>query len=367
MATKLDFSPVHLAGTQGLGAFGLELQEDGGLVAGARMTVGYGRRDIENVAIRLPLAQALNYSDRLDFLAAPAFNCALSTAFEELLDLEVPERAHHIRLILLELNRISSHLQFYVNLARVLGQQPLMNHCLRERERFSDILEMYCGSRLGFGAICLGGVVGDATDGWFFRIEKAISALKDFLPELHLLLLSHPFFVERTRGLANISREMAEQWNLLGPNARASGVASQDERTARPYCAYRGQVLPPLRFDHTMGDVHSRTLIRAAEILQSAGLIEEAFRRIPAGNHRIRVGMEVSPPPGRAVASVEGPRGVITVLAEAGGSNCPANVRFFCPSAMAVQILPGLLRGIQVEDSFLVIHSLDISFSEVDK
>ncbi len=367
MATKLDFSAVHLAGTQGLGAFGLELEEDGGLVAGARMTVGYGRREIERTATRLPLAQALNYSDRLDFLAAPAFNCALSTAFEELLDLEVPERAHHIRLILLELNRISSHLQFYVNLARVVGQHPLMNHCLRERERFSDILEMYCGSRLGFGAICLGGVVGDATDGWFFRIEKAIGALKDFLPELDMLLLSHPFFVERTRGLAPISREMVERWSLLGPNARASGVFSQDERSARPYCAYRGETLPALRFDPAFGDVHARVSIRAAEILQSATLIENAFRRIPAGNHRIRVGMEVSPAPGRAVASVEGPRGAITVLAEAGGGNCPANVRFFCPSSMAVQILPGLLRGIQVEDSFLVIHSLDISFSEVDK
>lgn len=367
MATKLDFSAVHLAGTQGLGAFGLELEEDGGLVAGARMTVGYGRRDIESIAVHLPLAQALNYSDRMDFLAAPAFNCALSSAFEELLDLQVPERAHHIRLILLELNRISSHLQFYVNIARCVGQQPLMNHSLRERERFSDILEMYCGSRLGFGAICLGGVVSDATDGWFFRIEKAIGALKDFLPELDQLLLSHPFFVERTRGLAKISREEAERWNLLGPNARASGVNAQDERSAHPYGGYKGETLPSLHFEAITGDVHARAGIRAAEILQSASLIEEAFRRIPTGNHRIRVGMEVAPAPGRAVSSVEGPRGVITVLAEAGGGNCPDNVRFFCPSSMSVQLLPGLLRGIQVEDAFLVIHSLDISFSEVDK
>ncbi len=366
MATKLDFSPLHLAGAQGLGAFGLALEEDGGLVASARMTVGFGRRDIEAIAVRLPLSQALNYSDRLDFLAAPAFNCALSSAFEELLELEIPERAHHIRLILLELNRISSHLQFYVNLSRVVGQNPLMNHCLRERERFSDILEMYCGSRMGFGAICLGGVVGDASDGWFFRIEKAIGLLRDFLPELDHLLLSHPFFVERTRGLACIGQDEALRWNLLGPNARASGLTAQDERISRPYGAYREAELPAV--DGEQGcDVRARARIRATEILQSAQLIESVFRRIPAGNHRIRVGMEVSPPPGKAITSVEGPRGAITVLAEAGGGNCPADVRFFCPSSMAVQILPGLLRGIQVEDAFLVIQSLDISFSEVDK
>lgn len=366
MATRLTYTAANLAGTQGLGAFGLELEEDGGLVAGARMTVGYGRRDIESVAVRVPLSQALNYADRIDFLASPAYNCALSSAFEELLDLEVPERAHYIRLILLELNRINSHLQFYVNLARVLGQQPLMNHCLRERERFSDILEMYCGSRLGFGAISVGGVVSDATDGWFFRIEKAISALRDFLPELDEMLLSHPFFVERTGGLAVVTLEMAEAWNLLGPNARASGAAEQDDRTFRPYGAYRELTLPEIA-NNAGGDVLARSAIRSSEILQSARLIEYAVRRIPAGNFRIRVGMEVSPAKGFAACSVEGPRGAITVLAESGGGNCPANVRFFAPSVMAVQLLPRLLKGIQAEDAFLVIHSLDISFSEVDK
>lgn len=366
MATKLEYSSVHLAGTQGLGAFGLELEEDGGLVAAARITVGHGRRGIESTSVKLPLAQALNYADRLDFLSSPAYNTALASAFESLLELEVPDRAQHIRLILLELNRISSHLQFYVNLSRVVGQNPLLNHCLRERERFSDILEMYCGSRLGFGAVCLGGVVSDATDGWFFRIEKAIAALRDFLPELDQLLLSHPFFVERTQGLATISTAAAAQWNLLGPNARASGL-DRDERHDRPYGAYRVDPVPPLSFSNANGDVNARCRIRASEILQSAKMIEASFQKIPAGNHRIRVGMEVSPSPGKAIATIEGPRGEISVLAEAGGGNCPANVRFFGPSAMATQLLPQLLRGAQVEDVFLAIHSLDISFSEVDK
>jgi len=367
MATKLDYSSVYLAGSQGLGAFGLELEEDGGLVAAARISVGYGRREIEATAVKLPLAQALNYADRLDFLASPAYNCALSTAFEQLIELEVPERAQHIRLILLELNRISSHLQFYVNLSRVVGQNPLLNHCLRERERFSDILEMYCGSRLGFGAVCLGGVVSDATDGWFFRIEKAISAVRDFLPELDQLLLSHPFFVERTRDLAMISASDAAAWNVTGTNARASGLISRDERIERPYGAYRGNPVPALTFSQVSGDVNARCRIRASEILQSAKIIESSFQKIPSGNHRIRVGMEVSPPPGKAVATLEGPRGEITVVAETSGGHCPSNVRFFGPSAMAVQLLPRLLRGAQIEDVFLAIQSLDISFSEVDK
>jgi NADH-quinone oxidoreductase subunit D len=366
VATRLTFSPAHLAGTHGLGAFGLELEEDGGLVAGAQITVGYGRRNIEKTSILLPLSQALNYADRIDFLGAPAYNCALASSFEQLLDLEVPERAHHIRLVLLELNRINSHLQFYANLARVVGQLPLMNHCLRERERFSDILEMYCGSRLGFGAICVGGVVADATDGWFFRIEKAIRAVREFLPELDELLLSHPFFMERSRGLATITADEALKWGLLGPNARASGVHSIDDRRTRAYGSYKNASFSDL-VSMGGGDTLARASIRAAEILESARLIEDAFRTIPSGNYSIRVGMEVSPAPGRAASSVEGPRGAITVFSESSGGNCSANVRFFPPSAMAVQRLLSLLRGIQVEDAFLVIHSLDISFSEVDK
>jgi NADH:ubiquinone oxidoreductase subunit D len=103
------------------------------------------------------------------------------------------------------------------------------------------------------------------------------------------------------------------------------------------------------------------------ELLHSASLIEECFRKIPAGNNRIRVGVDVAAPMGKAFMEVEGPRGKISVLAESKGDRCPANVHFCGPSAMAVQLLPELITGIQVDDIFLVIHSFDISFSEVDK
>lgn len=367
MATGLGFSPIHLASTQGLGAFGLHLEEDGGLIARASMEVGFGRRNIEAISLQLPVSQALNYADRIDALAAPAYNFALATCFEEMLHLEVPERAKHIRLILLELNRISSHLHFYSRLAKALGQLPVMNHCLREREKFCDIMEMYCGSRFGFGAICLGGVVDDSTDGWFFRIEKAIASLKEFLPDLCASLLAHPFFEERARGLAHISPETARAADLRGPNARASGLADSDLRFRRPYGAYRILELKVPSTRHDTGDALSRAWIRMEEMLHSAELIEQCFRCIPSGNHRIRVGIEVVPAAGKAFAEVEGPRGAISVFAESNGSVAPASVAFSGPSSMVVQLLPELLCGLQVEDVFLAIHSLDISFLEVDK
>ena len=365
----LNYTPVHLASAQGIGPFGLKLKEDGGLVSEAQLAVGYGRRHIEAISLQLPLAQALNYADRLDCYSAPAFNFALASAFEALLGLAVPERAQYIRVVLLELNRISSHLHFYANLARAVGQAPLQNHCLRERERFSDIMEMYCGSRLAFGAISLGGVSSDATDGWFFRIEKAIASLQEFVPDLRGTLLEHPFFTERARGLGVVTREEAERANLLGPNGRASGRENTDVRVNHPYAAYGALDLKGPEFDvrRTEGDVYARSLIRLSEMLASAKLVEQIFRQIPGGNHRIRVSMDVAPPPGRAFTVVEGPRGNIHALAETNGRPQPASVHFSTPSAMAAQHISTLLLDRQVEDVFLLLHSLDLSFSEVDR
>jgi NADH:ubiquinone oxidoreductase subunit D len=367
VATSLNFSPIHLASTQGLGAFALRLEEDGGLVSSAGMEVGFGRRHIECISQQLPYSQALNYADRVDYLAAPAYSYALAACFEELLGLDVPERALHIRLVLLELNRISSHLHYYARLAKTVGQMPLMNHCQRERERFSDIMEMYCGSRLGFGAVCLGGVMEDATDGWFFRIEKAIASTKEFLPELQSSLLAHPFFGERARGLAVISAEQAESWNFSGPTARASGYLGTDARERRPYGAYKALERTGVAPRDQAGDTLARAWARLDDILQAAELIDGCFKKIPSGNHRIRVGIDVVPPAGKAFTEVEGPRGSIAVLAESRGDRFPANVKFFGPSSMVARMLPELLTGIQLDDVFLVTHSLDVSFSEVDK
>jgi NADH-quinone oxidoreductase subunit D len=194
-----------------------------------------------------------------------------------------------------------------------------------------------------------------------------IASLKEFLPDLESSLLAHPFFERRMHGLAPIDLAAVKKWNITGPNARATGMPGIDLRTSRPYGAYRGVTLDSSVLAVAHGDAYDRARIRKSEILQSVHLIEAVFRRIPSGNHRIRVGLDVRPSPGKAVCNVEGPRGAIYALVETDGRAQPAQVSFICPSAMAVQMVPALLRGIQVEDTFLVIHSLDISFSEVDK
>ena len=364
MANSLELSPVQIGSRLGIGAFGLRLDEDGGVVSDAQIEVGYGRRKIEEIFKGAPISLCLSYAERIDHLAAPAYNLALATCFESLLGIETPGRGQQIRKILLELNRINSHLHFFAKISKASGQGALTNYCLRERERFADVMEMFCGSRMGFGAIVLGGVVDDATDGWFFRIEKGIAALREFIPDLLSSLLQHPFFQDRAKGLAIISLDEALRFKLSGPNARASGLRA---RTAMGAGFSEGKISEGRAFLQTDGDTFSRAWARLAEIEGSAELILDYFRQMPSGNFRIKVGHNVVASQGLAFAEVNGPRGLLSVAVESGGGSAPNNVHVFTPSSMVVRALPGLLRGLQVEDVFLVIQSLDISFSEVDK
>lgn len=366
MATLLNYSPLQLSGRYGLGPFQLSLEEDGGVIREVDIRVGYGKRHIEKISAQLPFVQVVNFADRIDFNAAPAYNLITSSAFEHLLTLEVPERAEYIRTLLLELSRVANHLLFFSKISKSVEQLSLMNHCLREWEKFCDIFEMYCGSRMAFGSICIGGVREDATDGWFFRIEKALTSVSDFLPDLKSSLLNHPFFQERARGLAVIDKETARRWNLSGPNARASGL-DKDLRAEPGFSAYSkvfNKQSPPVE---NCGDAWSRVGQRMFEIAESIDLIHSVFRKIPKGNYRIRIGAEVESEAGFVFHKIEGARGEIGLFVDCAGGQKPAQVKYFCPSNMLVNLLPQILRGIRTEDVFFAIHSLDISFSEVDR
>lgn len=363
MATVIEYSPVDMASVLGAGAFGLVIEEDGGVVAKASVNVGLGRRNLEKISATMPMVLAVSYSDRIDYLAAPAYNWISATCYESLLNMEIPERAHFIRTILLEINRISSHLTYFSRVAQVSGQQSLANYCLREREKFSDLFEMYCGSRLGFGSICIGGVKEDATDGWLYKIEKALGSVSTLLGDLDSLLLSHPHFCERSISLLKISRQEAHVWSLTGPTARASG-REDDLRRIRPYAGYGRIHVPVLETVPCEGDAWTRVKIRAAELVQSIAILRECFGKIPEGNHRIRVGINVEIPEGRAFHTIEGPRGEIGLLIDTTNG---IKLNYFTPSAAVMRVLPELLNGLMVEDVLLAIQSLDLSISEVDK
>jgi NADH-quinone oxidoreductase subunit D len=365
MTTRLLRQPSEIAAEQLLGPFSVCIDEDGGVVSHAKFKFGYQHRDIEGLLKKLNFAQAMSYSDRVDYLAAPFCNFVFAQAVEKLGQMELPPKSHYARVILLELSRIFSHLYTVGGLAHAAGHAPIFQFSVREREKISNLFEMFCGSRLGFGAICIGGVVADTTDGWLFQVEKAMKEILLFLEEAEEYLLINPLFVGRLRGLMTLSGAQAANYGISGVNLRASG-SDIDLRKTSPCAAYSDIAIPAIEVSRE-GDALTRLRLRLAEIRQSEGIIRAAVAKIPTGNFRILTGPGIFLPAGSVTSRVEGPRGELGLFLVGSGENRAATAKFFTPSCGVVELLPEISRGVCVEDLFVGIHSLDISISEVDR
>lgn len=366
MTTEVTLFPGIKGAPIGMGPIKVDISEDGELVRNARVTVGYGSRSIEKFMERSPYLVAQVYSDKFDFTSAPACNLGFSLSVEQLANITVPERAKVIRVILMELNRIGHHLFFISQMARLLGANNIFSFCLREREHICDVLEMYSGSRLGFGSIRIGGVCADLTEGMLFRIEKALVEIEDFVVILETQFLESPILIDRLHGLATISPEQAKNFGLVGPNARASGLET-DLRIDRLDSGYQGIEIPPLRLATVSGDTLTRVEIRIAEIRQSIEILRGVTRRLPSGNVRVDIGPEFAPAANDAFTAVEGPKGALGFLVASTGGVWPANVRYSAPSLRSVLAFPKVILNQELADVELILCSLDISVSELDQ
>lgn len=367
MTTQLTFNPAQLAGRLSAnGPYGLSVQEDGGVIARTRVNPGYIHRGIERRLEDLPYAHGVAFAERVDYLAAPACAVAFAAAVEKLAGIEVPPAARAVRVLLLELTRISSHLYFLSQLSSSVGHVMAQQFCLRTRERFCDLFELYCGSRLAFGAVRLGGVVEPATEGLLYRVEKALDDTRDFLAELDTLLTENPLFQQRLRGLAPLRVHAGHSYGVTGPNLRAAG-AWEDLRFVPGYGLYGDLNMEPQPRLSFGDDAWGRYMLRVFEIEQSIGIISAVIRQLPDGNHLIPVAAEFAPAAGEAVERIEGPRGEIVCWLVAAGKNTPDRVKFATPSFCSLRMAPQMLHAVQMEDLFLAMASLDISISEVDR
>ena len=362
----ISYSAIEMAGILGMGPFKLIIEEDGGIVCGAQIETGFAKRGFAEILPQLSLIQFVNYTDRLDYNGAPAYSLVSAIAIEKILHMEVPERAQIIRVILVELSIITSHLMYLAQISKTIGLFSIANYCLREREKLLDVFEMISGSRLAFGAICLGGVSEDATDGWLYRIEKTLDSVRALLPELNSILIFEPCFVARSKNLHTIDQKTAIQLGLRGPNLRASGIKS-DKRRDDPYLGYKKVLFAGEPSSVFVGDVWSRVKCRVTEIEVSAGIITQLITKIPVGNFRVKVGSELETPVGKCQFSAEGARGEINLKLETGSAAKNIDFEFESPSDSIAKKLSNSLIGLNLEDIMLALQSFDICFSEVDK
>ncbi|MCC6237588.1 MAG: NADH-quinone oxidoreductase subunit D [Dehalococcoidia bacterium] len=348
------------------GVFRMVLEIDGEVVRDVLPYIGYLHRGAEKLCETMDYRQGIGFMDRTEYLAA--FNAELSyvMAVEALAGIDVPERAQWIRMILCELNRLSSHFMFLgafgVDVG-VLGTS--FTYAFRERENIFDLFEEICGDRMMYAYFRVGGLAWEVTDNFVTRVNQVLGMARQGIADLDGLLTQNEIFQARTRGIGHIPAADAIDWGMSGPSLRASGVAL-DVRRDEPYLFY-----PQVKFDvitGTNGDVYDRYLCRLREMHESIKIVEQCLQNLQPGPIvPERMSRLLRTPPGEVYIRTEAPRGEYGVYMVSNGGNRPwrCKVRSACLSNL--QALRDMTVGHYVSDAVLILGSIDIVLSEVDR
>ena len=382
----LNMGPQHPS-THGVLRLLLEL--DGEIVLNCIPDIGFLHTGVEKNMESKTYQKAEVMSDRLDYMNPIGSNFAYCQAVEMLVGLDVPPRAQAIRVILAELQRISSHLVWVGSIGLDLAAMSTFLYCFREREAILDIFEMVSGQRMMTTYIRPGGVWRDVP----VEFEKAVRDFIKLLPrridEYEALLTKNPLFIDRTAGIGKISAEEAVRWGTTGATLRGSGVA-YDVRKFAPYSGYDQYDFEiPTR---TEGDVYARYIVRIEEMRQAIRIVQQALDKLPMGpiksnNHKyvppprseIGTSMEAlihhfklwtegfTPPKGAVFTAVESPRGELGVYMESDGGPKPFRVHFRAPSFDNLQVLPYMAKNHLIADLVAIIASVDVVLGDIDR
>ena len=382
----LNMGPQHPS-THGVLRIMLELQ--GETVLRSKPIIGYLHTGMEKTGEQLTYLQGPTNVTRMDY-ASPLFNeLVFSLATEQLLGLELPERATWIRMLRTELNRMSSHLLFLATNGMDLGAVGMMIYGWRERESVLRFFEMVTGLRMNHNYIRPGGVAADLPDGWRDAVLTILDALPERLEEYDTLMTNQPIWRERTQGVGVITAEECVALGVTGPILRSTGVP-WDLRREMPYLAY-----DQVDFDVVVGsygDTFDRYAIRLNEIRESMRIVRQILDRMPPGDYRIQ-DKKVTPPPraridesmealihhfkiftegfkvpeGEVYVGVESPRGELGCYLVSDGSPHPYRLHIRGPSFVNLQALPHMVRGGLIADAVAIISSIDPIMGEVDR
>ena len=358
----LNMGPQHPS-THGV--FRLILQLEGETVMGAKAVMGYLHRSTEKLGEARTWVQGVTLTDRMDYLAPMSNNLAYALAVEKLAGFEIPERAEYIRVIVVELNRIASHLVAVGTFGADVGTwfTPLI-YTFREREEILDMFAMCAGVRMNPSYIRPGGVARDVTPEFVERARRFVAGMPRKIDEYESLLTDSEIFRARTEGIGQLPPELAKAHSVTGPILRASGVA-YDVRRAEPYGIYdRFDFNIPVRYN---GDAYDRYMIRIAEMRESVKILEQALDGLPEGEIRARMGKVLRPPKGTAYARIEAPKGELGFYIVSDGSTVPYRYKVRAPSFINLTCLSEITVGHKVADAVVILGSFDIVMGEVDR
>jgi NADH-quinone oxidoreductase subunit D len=383
----LNMGPQHPS-THGVLRVLLEL--DGENVVSAVPDLGYLHTGIEKSCEDKTYSQAITLTDRIDYLNPLGNNLVYCLAVEKLLDLKVPKRVQYIRVMLAELQRISSHMVWLGTHALDMGAMSVMLYCFREREEILKIFERFTGQRMMTSYIRIGGLALQLPAGWREMVKRLVDSTPARIDQYEALLTENPIWQGRLKGVGYLTPEALIHLSTTGPGLRAAGVA-YDNRKAFPYSSYE-------EFDfnvptRTESDCFARYLVRVAEMRESIKIVKQAMDKItdegefkadapgiiPPEREKMKTEMEAliyhfkiftegfSPPPGEAYVTVESPRGELGCFIASDGSPKPLRVHFRGPSFVNLQALPNMVQGQLIADTVACIGTIDIVLGEVDR
>lgn len=365
---SLNMGPHHPS-THGVLRF--QLTTDGEIVHTVKPDVGFLHRSIEKIGEKMTYAGFVPYTDRVDYVCAMNANWAYAVAMEKLAAIEVPKRAEYLRVIVGELNRISSHLIAVGCMAMDLGAITPFPWTLREREHVNDLFEEICGARLTHNYIWIGGVSFDAPPGWLDKVRHFIDTFEKLIPEFNRLITGNKIFVERIAGVAVIDGRTAIDYSLAGPNLRASGVR-RDIRRDEPYSLYRELEFDvPIGDDSVgiVGDCYDRFVVRVKEMAESVKIVRQCLDRFPHEETEIRAKTKrIKPEAGKSVyVATEAPRGEMGYFIVGNGTDKAERMRIRTGSFTAMGAVEKVGPGLMIADLVALIASLDVVAPEIDR
>ncbi|HTO46091.1 MAG TPA: nickel-dependent hydrogenase large subunit [Burkholderiales bacterium] len=359
MSYTIPIGPYHPALEE---PYKVNVQCGGDTVQAVSVEVGYSFRGIELLAQRTGWVQDLTLIERVCGICSHTHTTTFCRAVETLAEIEVPARAVYIRTAVLELERLHSHLLWVGLASEYIGFQSLFMEAFNLRERVMDLLESISGNRVHYGMNRIGGVNRDITDPDPIVAQlRAMGEIveRDIVPSL----TESPTAMSRMRGVGVLTAAQAIEWGVIGPVARASGIAT-DVRSDLPYGFY-----PELGFKivtQTGGDVLARVAVRALEVLESIRLVCAALQDLPPGPIRAFEGMP-DIPAGEATAFTEAPRGEAIYYVASDGGATPARVKIRTPSFVNIPALEAMTMGQQFGDVPLIQASVDPCLSCTDR
>ena len=358
---ELNFGPQHPS-THGV--LRLVLKVDGERIIEVKPDVGFLHRGTEKLFETETYPMGIPHTDRMDYIAAATNNHAFCLTIEKLLGVEVPRRGQLIRVILDELQRLSSHLVWLGTSGLDLGAVTPFWYAFREREQILDFFEEYCGARLTLNCMRIGGLPFDLPAGWTARLSEFLDDLPARIDDYEQLLTDNRIWKNRTVGVGVISAQECVEWGLTGPILRGSGV-EWDLRRAQPYeCYDELDFVVPTRSN---GDTYDRYIVRVQEMRQSARILRQCLERLEAGEVRGKVPRVIKPPAEEIYASIEAPKGELGFYCVSNGTNRPYRMHCRPPSFINLQVLPLLAKGHFISDLVALIGTIDIVLGEVDR